>query len=68
MSYRARPKMTWLDELEPLIKDEAFGRLAIVGWCLLDAEVSRAASAAGLLAAIAVGCAAGLATARRGTP
>jgi len=40
----------WLEELDPLVvADTLFGRLAIVGWCLLDQDVATAAERSGLL-------------------
>ena len=49
-----QPAQQWAVELEELLNDGlVFGRIAVVGWCLLDDEVARAASACGLLAGLA---------------
>lgn len=43
----------WMAELAPLIRaEQVFGRLAVLGWSLLDADVALVASANGLLAAM----------------
>ncbi len=48
-----QPADRWMAELAPLIGvGPVFGRLAVLGWSLLDAEVAIAASASGLLAAM----------------
>jgi hypothetical protein len=48
-----QPADRWLDELRPLVRGPLlFGRLAIVGWCLLEAGVAATATAAGMLGGV----------------
>lgn len=50
----AQTPARWMDELDDLLVDvETFGRIAIVGWCLLDDGVAAAAQDSGMLAGVA---------------
>lgn len=51
-----QPTRRWMAELDELIRGPMiFGRIAILGWCLLDDRVAAEAEACGLLAGIAHG-------------